>query len=172
MFTHPGKKLLFMGCDFGQRREWSEARSLDWHLLRWEPHRRLQRYIADLNHTYRSEAALHERDFSSDGFAWIDPSDWEKSVVSYLRRAADPDDYLVIVCNFTPIPRHNYRIGVPEHCHYQELLNSDAAEYWGSNVGNLGGFFSDPLPWHGRPCSLKLTLPPLSVSIFKPLHSP
>jgi 1,4-alpha-glucan branching enzyme len=168
MFTHPGKKLLFMGCDLGQWREWSEARSLDWDLLQWEPHQKLQRFVADLNRLYRSEPALYERDFSPRGFEWIDLHDWENSILSYVRRAADPNDYLVIVCNFTPVPRYGYRIGVPEHCPYAELLNSDAAQYWGSNMGNKGGFCSDPIPWQGRPCSLNLTLPPLSVTIFKP----
>ena len=170
MFTHPGKKLLFMGCDLGQWREWSEARSLDWDLLQWEPHQKLQRFVADLNRLYRSEPALYERDFSPQGFEWIDLHDWENSILSYIRRAADPNDYLVIVCNFTPVPRYGYRIGVPEHGPYVELLNSDAAQYWGSNVGNKGGFCSDPIPWQGRPCSLNLTLPPLSVTIFKPVH--
>jgi len=168
MYTHPGKKLLFMGQDFGQWREWSEATSLDWHLLQWEPHQKLQRYMADLNGLYTSEPALYERDFTSDGFEWIDWSDWENSIISYIRRAADPDDYMVIACNFTPVPRHGYRVGVPEHCRYREVLNSDAAAYWGSGMGNMGGFWSDAVPWHGRPCSLNLTLPPLAAVVFKP----
>ena len=170
MFTHPGKKLLFMGCDFGQWREWSEARSLDWHLLQWDPHRKLQRFVADLNRLYRSEPALYERDFDDHGFEWIDLHDWEYSIISYIRRAASPDDYLVVVCNFTPEPRYGYRIGVPDHCFYAEILNSDSEAYWGSNMGNNGGFYSEPTPWQGRPCSLSLTLPPLSVSVFKPVH--
>jgi 1,4-alpha-glucan branching enzyme len=170
MFTHPGKKLLFMGCDFGQGREWSEATSLDWHLVEREPHHKLQRYMADLNRLYRSQPALYERDFSGEGFEWIDLNDWEGSTISYIRRAADPDDYLVVACNFTPVPRPGYRIGVPEHCRYEELLNSDAAAYWGSNLGNQGGFWSDPIPWHGRPCSLHLLLPPLAMVVLKPVH--
>ncbi|MBN1580554.1 MAG: 1,4-alpha-glucan branching protein GlgB [Anaerolineae bacterium] len=170
MFTHPGKKLLFMGCDFGQWREWSEARSLDWDLVQWEPHHKLQRFVADLNQLYRSEPALYERDFDYHGFEWIDLNDWEHSIISYIRRAADPSDYLVVVCNFTPVPWHGYRIGVPDHGFYTEILNSDSEAYWGSNMGNNGGFHSEPTPWQGRPCSLSLTLPPLSVSVFKPKH--
>jgi len=168
MYTHPGKKLLFMGQDFGQWREWNQPTSLDWHLLQWEPHQKLQRYVAALNGQSTSEPPLYERDFTSDGFEWIDWSDWENSIISYIRRAADPDDYLVIACNFTPVPRHGYRVGVPEHCMYREVLNSDAAAYWGSGMGNMGGFWSDPVPWHRRPYSLNLTLPPLAAVVFKP----
>ncbi|MBN1935526.1 MAG: 1,4-alpha-glucan branching protein GlgB [Anaerolineae bacterium] len=168
MYTHPGKKLLFMGGEFGQWREWSEERSLDWHLLQWEPHQKLQRFVADLNRLYRSEPALHERDFSPAGFEWIDLHDWEHSIISYIRRAAHPGDHLVVLCNLTPTPREGYRIGVPEHCLYQEVLNSDAAIYGGSNMGNQGGFWSEELPWQGRPYSLNLTVPPLSICVFKP----
>jgi 1,4-alpha-glucan branching enzyme len=170
LYTHPGKKLLFMGCDIGQWQEWSEARSLDWHLLQWEPHHKLQRYVADLNRLYRSEPALYQRDFDYRGFEWIDLHDWENSAISYLRRAADPSDHLVVVLNFTPVPRLGYRVGVPHHGHYAELLNSDASVYWGSNTGNAGGFHSEPLSWQGQPCSLNLTLPPLSISVFKPQY--
>lgn len=168
MYTHPGKKLLFMGQDFGQGREWNEDAGLDWHQLELEPHHRLQRFVADLNHLYRAEPSLHERDFSHEGFEWIDLSDWEGSTISYIRRAADPGDHVVVVCNFTPVPRSGYRIGVPEHCFYREVLNSDATDYWGSGLGNLGGLRSDPIPWHGKPCSLNLTLPPLGIVVFKP----
>ncbi len=171
MFTHPGKKLLFMGADIGQWSEWSEARSLDWHLLQWEPHQKLQRFVADLNHLYQSEPALHQVDFSPEGFEWIDFHDWERSVIAYIRRAKDPDDHLVIACNFTPVPRQGYRLGVPELCHYAEVLNSDSAEYWGSNLGNQGGFPSEPIPWQGKPYSLELTLPPLATCIFKPVQA-
>jgi 1,4-alpha-glucan branching enzyme len=168
MYTHPGKNLLFMGCDIGQWQEWSEASSLDWHLLQWEPHQKLQRYVADLNRVYRSEPALYQRDFSPEGFEWIELHDSENSILCYLRRAADPSDHIVVVCNFTPVPRFGYRVGVPECCLYRELLNSDAEVYWGSNLGNAGGFAADPIPWQGRPCSLNLTLPPLGVCLFKP----
>jgi 1,4-alpha-glucan branching enzyme len=168
MFTHPGKKLLFMGAEIAQWSEWSEARSLDWHLLEWEPHQKVQRYMADLNRFYRSEPALYEMDFSFEGFEWVDFRDWERSIIAFLRKAKDPSDHLLVVCNFTPVPREGYRVGVPEHCHYAEVLNSDAEVYWGSNVGNRGGFWSEPTPWQGQPCSLELTLPPLAVCIFKP----
>lgn len=170
MFTHPGKKLLFMGADIAQWREWSEERSLDWHLLEWDPHHKLQRYVTDLNRLYRSEAALHQVDASYEGFEWIDFHDWERSIIAFLRKAKDPSDYLVVVCNFTPVPREGYRIGVPEHCHYAEVFNSDAEVYWGSNMGNRSGFPSQPIPWQGRPCSLELTLPPLAVCVFKPMR--
>jgi len=168
MWTHPGKKLLFMGQDFGQWHEWNEAASLDWDLLQWEPHRKLQYFVSDLNKLYAAQPALYQRDFTSDGFEWIDFSDWENSILCYIRRAADPGDYLVVACNFTPVPRQGYRVGVPEHCMYREVLNGDAPAYWGSGMGNMGGFWSDPVPWHGRPCSLNLTLPPLAAVVFKP----
>ncbi len=168
MYTHPGKKLLFMGSEFGQWREWSEAHSLDWHLLQWEPHQQMRRFVADLNRLYRSEPALYERDFDPAGFEWIDLHDWENSIISYVRRAAHPGDYLVVVCNLTPTPREGYRIGVPEHCMYREVLNSDAADYGGSNMGNRGGFWSEEQFWQGRAYSLNLTIPPLSVCVFKP----
>jgi len=170
MFTHPGKKLLFMGADIAQWREWSEVRSLDWHLLQWEPHQKLQHFVSDLNRLYRSEPALYQMDHSHEGFEWIDFKDWESSVIAYVRRAEDPADHLVVVCNFTPVPREGYRLGVPELCHYAEIFNTDAAAYWGSNVGNQGGFGSEPLPWQGQPCSLDLTLPPLAVCVFKPVR--
>jgi 1,4-alpha-glucan branching enzyme len=169
MFTHPGKKLLFMGADIAQWREWSEARSLDWDLLvDWEPNRKLQRYVADLNHMYRSKPALYQVDDSVEGFEWVDFRDWENSVIAYLRRAEDPSDHLLVACNFTPVPREGYRVGVPEHCFYAEILNSDAEIYWGSNMGNRGGFWSEPLAWQGQPCSLEITLPPLAVVVFQP----
>jgi 1,4-alpha-glucan branching enzyme len=170
MFTHPGKKLLFMGADIAQWREWSEERSLDWHLLQWEPHQKLQRYLADLNRFYRSEPALYQVDDSYEGFEWIDFHDWENSCIAYMRKAKDLSDHLIVVCNFTPVPREGYRVGVPEQCFYAEVLNSDSEIYWGSNMGNQGGFASEPIPWQGRPCSLELTLPPLSVCVFKPME--
>jgi 1,4-alpha-glucan branching enzyme len=168
MFTHPGKKLLFMGADIAQWSEWSEARSLDWHLLQWEPHQKLQKYVIDLNRLYRSELALYQVDDSYEGFQWVDFHDWERSVIAFLRRAKDPADHLLIVCNFTPVPRYGYRLGVPERSFYVEVFNSDSDNYWGSNVGNRGGLWSDPLPWQGQPCSLELTLPPLAICVFKP----
>jgi 1,4-alpha-glucan branching enzyme len=168
MFTHPGKKLLFMGADVGQWREWSESRSLDWDLLQWEPHQKVQRYVADLNRLYRSEPALWQVDHSHEGFEWVDFRDWERSVIAYLRKAKDPADHLLVVCNFTPVPREGYRVGVPDLCFYAEVFNSDSEIFWGSNVGNRGGFWSEPTPWQGQSCSLELTLPPLSACVFKP----
>lgn len=171
MYSHPGKKLLFMGGEFGQWDEWNHEKSLDWHLLNFKPHRRLQKYVMDLNHIYQSERALHEIDFSYEGFEWIDFHDAEKSIVSFIRKAKDPNDFLVIVSNFTPVPRMEYRIGVPENCFFREILNSDSYLYWGSNMGNAGGVNSNQVPWQGRPYSIKITLPPLSILIFKPVRN-
>jgi 1,4-alpha-glucan branching enzyme len=171
MFSHPGKKLLFMGGEFGQWDEWNHDKSIDWHLLNSMPHRRLQKFVMDLNHVYQSEPALYEVDFSYQGFEWIDFRDTENSTISFMRKAKDPDNFLAIVCNFTPVPRIGYRIGVPEICFYKEILNSDSQIYWGSNMGNAGGINADEIPWHGKPYSIYITLPPLSVLIFKPMRS-
>jgi len=168
MYGHPGKKLLFMGGEFGQWDEWNHDKSLDWHLLKYEPHRHLQKYVMDLNYLYRSEPALFEVDFSYEGFEWIDFRDTDHSVISFIRKAKDPRNFLVIVCNFTLLPRISYRIGVPEHCFYREILNSDSSIYWGSNMGNAGGIHSEEILWQGKPFSINIFLPPLSVLIFKP----
>jgi 1,4-alpha-glucan branching enzyme len=167
MWTHPGKKLLFMGGEFGQWREWNHDQSLDWHLLEYAPHRGLQRYVQDLNRLLRSEPALYELDFEPAGFEWVDPNDWEQSVLSYLRKRRDPNELLLVVGNFTPVPRHHYRLGVPRAGRWREILNSDAELYGGSGLGNLGGVEAVPLPSHGHPYSLTLTLPPLAVIVFK-----
>lgn len=168
MWTHPGKKLLFMGGEFGQWNEWSHERSLDWHLLQHATHRGLQRWIADLNQVYRSEPALFQRDFSNEGFEWVDVHDWESSIVSYLRFANDRRDCLLVVCNLTPVPRSDYRVGVPCGGYWKELLNSDASHYGGSGQGNLGGAHAEPVHTQGRAHSLRLQLPPLSVLVLKP----
>jgi 1,4-alpha-glucan branching enzyme len=169
MWTHPGKKLLFMGGEIGQRREWHHDRSLDWHLLGEGPyHRGLQRLVRDLNRCYRRERALYELDADPAGFAWIDCADSEQSVVSFVRRARDADDFVLVVCNFTSVPRHAYRVGVPRPGYYRELLNSDAGAYGGSNLGNDGGAWAEPRPWQGQPHSVALTLPPLAVLVLKP----
>lgn len=167
MYGHPGKKLLFMGGEFGQWDEWNHDRSIDWHLLQYEPHWRLQKYVKDLNHLYRSEPALYEVDFNYWGFEWIDFRDSEQSIVSFIRRSKSPDDFLIFVCNFTPVPRFNYRMGVPKSGFYKEILNSDSSEYWGSNLGNSGGVPAEEIPWHGRPYSMNITLPPLATIVFK-----
>jgi 1,4-alpha-glucan branching enzyme len=168
MFGHPGKKLLFMGTEIGQWDEWEEAHSLDWHLLQYEPHQKLQRFLADLNRLYRNQPALYEVDFDYTGFEWIDFMDSDNSIITFMRRASDYKDVLVFVCNFTPVYREDYRVGVPFHCEYEELLNSDSEIYWGSNKGNYGGLWSDEIAWHNQPYSLKLKIPPLSTMIFKP----
>ncbi len=170
LFGHPGKKLLFMGGEFGQRAEWYHATSLEWHLLAYEPHQGIQRLVADLNRLYAAEPALHEVDFDWHGFEWIDCNDADSSVLSFLRRAKDPENFLVVVTNFTPVVREAYRVGVPAPGFYREVLNTDAGVYGGSNVGNRGGVQAEPVPWLGRPYSLNLRLPPLGALFFKPQH--
>jgi 1,4-alpha-glucan branching enzyme len=168
MWGHPGKKLLFMGGELGQRREWNHDRSLDWHLLGEGPyHRGLQRLVRDLNALYRREPALYQLDTDPAGFAWIDCTDWEQSVISFVRRARDPEEFVLVVCNFTPVPRHAYRLGVPAPGYYRELMNTDGADYGGGNVGNEGGRRAEPTPWQGQPHSIMLTLPPLAVLMLK-----
>ncbi|HJR21606.1 MAG TPA: 1,4-alpha-glucan branching protein GlgB, partial [Dongiaceae bacterium] len=167
MFTHPGKKLLFMGCEFAQEREWNHDAGLDWHLLSDRDHSGAQALVRDLNAIYRNLPALHEHDCEPQGFEWIDASDHERSVIAYLRRGRDPDSIAIVVCNFTPEPQPNYRIGVPMPGFYAERLNTDSAFYGGSNVGNGGGLMAEPQGWHGRPHSINLTLPPLGTLILE-----
>jgi 1,4-alpha-glucan branching enzyme len=172
MYGHPGKKLLFMGGEFGQTREWSHDRSLDWHLLDAGPfHLGLQRLVRDLNGVYRRERALHEVDFEPAGFEWVDCNDWQSSVVAFLRRTRDPGDVVLVVSNFTPVVRSDYRVGVPRPGRWRELVNTDADAYGGSGQGNAGSVWSEPKAWHGRPHSLLLTLPPLSTVILKPAEA-
>ncbi len=168
MTAHPGKKLLFMGGEFGQWAEWSEAKSLDWHLLEHPPHQQLQRFVADLNHLYRAEPALHQVDFSWEGFDWIDFNDAEHSVISFVRRTRDPQDLVVVVCNFTPVPRHGYRVGLPMLGTYREILNSDWTQYGGSGVGNPEPIVAEAMPWQRCGYSALLNLPPLGVIYLKP----
>ena len=167
-YGHPGKKLLFMGAEFGQWDEWNFDKSLDWHLLQYEQHIKLKKYLTDLNALYRTEAALYEVDYEWRGFEWIDFRDADNSVLSFIRKAKEGEDFLVFVLNLTPVPRQDYRIGVPKGGSYRELLNSDSALYWGSNMGNSGGVAADEIEVYGRKYSLKLTLPPLSCLILKP----
>ena len=168
MWTHPGKKLLFQGQDFGQWTEWNENKSLDWHLTEFEPHRKMLKWVADLNALYKAEPSLYEQDYDWHGFEWIDANDWENSALAYIRRAVDPRDHLVVVCNFTPVVRHGYRVGVPSLTTYREVLNSDSEFYFGSNVGNAGALQAEAVNWQTQPYSMTMTLPPLSVVVFKP----
>jgi 1,4-alpha-glucan branching enzyme len=167
MYAQPGKKLLFMGGEFGQWHEWNHDTSLDWHLLDYVPHVGLRQWVMDLNRLYRSEPALHELDCDSSGFAWVDCNDAVSSVLSFLRHGKMSGATMLIVCNFTPVSRPNYRVGITRSGFWREILNSDAATYGGSQQGNLGGVEAVPVPYHGRPYSLNLMLPPLSVIFFK-----
>ena len=166
-YGHPGKKLLFMGQEFAQRTEFTEAHSLDWHLLQYEPHRGVQNLIADLNKLYAQEPALHEVDFDWHGFEWIDCNDADNSTFSFVRHGKNPDDIIVVVMNATPVPRSGYRIGVPRPGFYQEVLNTDAGIYGGSNMGNMGGVHSEVVRHMGRDHSIPMTLPPLSAVFMK-----
>jgi 1,4-alpha-glucan branching enzyme len=167
MYAHPGKKLMFMGCEFGQGREWNYDTSLDWHLLAQPLHGGLRQYVADLNRVYTTEPALHEVDFDAAGFEWIDCNDNENSVVSFIRRSKSGET-VVALLNFTPVPRDGYRIGVPVPGVYRELINSDAEMYAGSNLGNAGAVTAEPIPSHGHQQSLRLNLPPLGLLLLKP----
>jgi 1,4-alpha-glucan branching enzyme len=168
MWTHPGKKLLFMGSDFGQWNEWNHDAELQWDLLQWDTHRGVKKMIADLNALIRREPSLHEVDFDSTGFEWIDCQARDDSVLAYMRKGKDPEDFVVVVCNFTPVVRDNYPIGVPRLGWYQEIFNSDSQYYDGSNVGNFPGVMAEEPGWHFRPAQLKLRLPPLATVVLKP----
>ncbi|MBX6316548.1 MAG: alpha amylase C-terminal domain-containing protein, partial [Isosphaeraceae bacterium] len=168
MYALPGKKLLFMGSEFGQWREWNQDMSLDWHILDDPRHRGLQRWVRDLNTVYRAEPALHEFDCRPEGFAWIDADDAEHSVLSFLRRGSSEEDLVLVVGNFTPSVWRNFRVGVPRGGPWEEILNSDATLYGGSGQGNLGRLTAAPIGWHGRRQSLNLTLPPLGLILLKP----
>ncbi len=166
-WTQPGKKLLFMGGEFAQRGEWRHDHSLDWDLLAQPPHAGVQALVRDLNRVYAAEPALHEGDHQPSGFEWVDCNDAETSTISYLRRGASADVAVLVVCNFTPVPRQGYRVGVPWGGVWQELLNTDAREYGGSGQGNLGGVTATAMPQHGRPQHLAINLPPLAVVLFR-----
>jgi 1,4-alpha-glucan branching enzyme len=172
MFAQAGKKLLFMGGEFGQWAEWHHDRSLDWHLADVPPHAGLKRWVGDLNRLYRELPALHELDTNPRSFEWVDCNDAESSTISFLRKGQSPDDVVLVVCNFTPVPRLEYHVGIPSGGFWQECLNSDAEIYGGSGHGNYGGLASEEVAFHGRPFSLKLTLPPLGVVFFKPGPAP
>jgi len=167
-WTHPGKKLQFMGGEIAQWNEWDCDSELQWDLLQWEPHQGIQKMVTDLNAVYRREPALHQVDFESEGFEWIDSHNHKDSVLVYLRRAKDPSDFVMVACNFTPVVRENYRLGLPEGGWYDEIFNSDSTYYGGSNVGNYPGIRAEEQESHSRPFSAEFTLPPLSVVVFKP----
>lgn len=167
MYGHPGKKLLFMGGEFGQWDEWYHEKSLDWALLQYPAHQGVSNWVRDLNGCYRNEPALHEVDFSNEGFEWVDFHDAESSVIAFLRKGKNKRDTVLVVGNFTPVPRIGYRLGVPRAGFWKELLNSDAEQYGGSGHGNLGGVETDPVPSHGKEHSLRLVLPPLGVVFLK-----
>jgi 1,4-alpha-glucan branching enzyme len=167
MYAQPGKKLIFMGGEFGQGMEWNHEKSLDWHLLEYPYQGGLKRWVEDLNRTYRREPALYETDFDHTGFEWIDCNDMDNSAISFIRKGHSANQILLIVCNFTPVPRFNYRVGIPHKGFWKEQLNSNAGDYGGSGTGNLGGVDADPIPFHGRPYSIDITLPPLAALFFK-----
>ncbi len=166
MFAQCGKKMIFMGCEFAQWNEWYHETSLDWHLLEAAPHRGMQSWLRDLNRFYRATPSLYELDYDYQGFEWVDCDDSQQSCISLIRKGRDPNDLTLVVCNFTPVPRLNYRVGAPKAGTWVEALNSDSAFYGGSGLGNAGRVDSEPIPHHGRPCSLSITLPPLAAVFF------
>lgn len=170
MYGHPGKKLLFMGGEFAQFDEWSEAKSLDWHLLEFDKHREIKEYVKDLNKLYLKETAFWEYDFSWEGFEWINGFDADSSTISFIRKGKKPDNYLIFICNFTPVPRYTHRIGVPQKGKYKEILNSDSYKYGGSNVINDGEILSEAIEWDGRQNSIELKIPPLGMVIIKKIN--
>jgi 1,4-alpha-glucan branching enzyme len=167
MWAHPGKKLLFMGQEIGQRDEWNHNASVPWHVLEFPFHRKLQDLVRELNRLYRANPALHQVDFHYTGFEWVDFHDWESSIIAFIRRAEDPKDWLLVCCNFTPVPRQGYEFGVPEEGFYEEVLNTDSELFGGSNLGNGGLVSSRPVPKHDRKHSIAVTLPPLAVVVFR-----
>ena len=169
MWTHPGKKLLFMGGEFAQDREWNHDQSLDWHLLDDPLHGGMQKLVRDLNHLYRDRPALHRLDCEPEGFEWIDASDAEQSVLVFLRKSDNGAPPVVVLCNLTPQVHHDYRIGVPLAEAWSEILNTDDAAYGGSDVGNRGVLQTEDVPWHGRQALLSLTLPPLATIVLAPI---
>ena len=167
MWGHPGKKLLFQGCEFGQPREWNHDLEVDWDAAAREPHAGVQRLVRDLNRLYRDTPALHRRDCEPSGFRWIDYQNAEDSILSFIRHGEDGDAPVIVICNFTPVVRHGFRVGAPETGHWAEVLNTDSDIYGGSNVGNLGGARAEPVPWNDQPASLVVTLPPLATVMFR-----
>jgi 1,4-alpha-glucan branching enzyme len=167
MYAQPGKKLLFMGAELAQRREWNHESQLDWDLLHHDSHEGVRVWLEDLNRVYRDEPALHASDFDPEGFEWIDANDAQQSTLCFLRRARGRPERILCAFNFTPVPRPNHRIGVPLGGFWREILNGDSHRYWGSGQGNLGGVEAAPISWHGRPHAINVLLPPLSAVFFK-----
>jgi 1,4-alpha-glucan branching enzyme len=167
MFTHPGTKLLFMGAEFGQIIEWNFEGSLDWHLLEYDFHKGIKNFITDLNTVYKKHPALYEKQFEADGFEWINYNDNENAVLSYIRKGKNENDTLIVICNFTPVVREDYRIGLPKKGKLIELFNSDATIYGGSGLNNSNPISIVSIPWNGRDFSAAINLPPLGISIFK-----
>jgi 1,4-alpha-glucan branching enzyme len=167
MYGHPGKKLVFMGSEIGQYEEWNSSGSVRWELLQYDSHRKLQLFVQELNRFYRAHPALYEVDFHYSGFEWVDFRDAENSIIAFTRRAESAAESLMFCCNFTPMVRSGYDFGVPSEGFYQELFNSDAEIFGGSNLGNAGGVMAKPVPRHGRKYSVAVTLPPLAVVVFK-----
>lgn len=170
MYTHPGKKLLFMGCEFGQDREWNSEEGLRWFLLDHPMYRGMQNCVRDLNLMYRGNTCMWQQDFDYRGFEWLEHSNADDSVIAYIRHGYNNGDFMIVICNFTPVVRHNYRIGVPENCEYQEIFNSDDVNYWGSGVKNEGTIHSENQEYNYKPFSISVTLPPLSTIIIKPIR--
>jgi 1,4-alpha-glucan branching enzyme len=167
MYAQPGKKLLFMGGEIGQWNEWYHETCLDWHLLDYPFHKGIQQWVKDLNNLYQNEPALHINDFDPKGFEWIDCNDSQQSTLSLMRKGSSGEDTFIIICNFTPVPRHNFIVGTPQEGTWKELLNSDALDYGGSGQGNLGLVEAKATPFHGRPYSINITIPPLSIVFLK-----
>lgn len=167
MVGQPGKKLIFMGGEFGQWKEWNHDTSLDWHLLNYEPHQKMHAYMHDLLHLYQNEPSLYEQDFHHTGFEWIDFNDAPNSIVSFMRKDKSERKILIFICNFTPVARTNYRVGVPYSGFYNEIFNSDSSMYWGTNIGNSGGVWADEIEFHHRPHTINIRIPPLGVIVFK-----
>jgi 1,4-alpha-glucan branching enzyme len=172
MWAHPGKNLLFMGCEFAQEAEWNAEQSLDWHLLEDPAHDGVRRLVSDLNRSYRDERALWEIDFEPEGFWWLEPNDAENNVVAFGRASKNGREHAVCVANLSPVPREGYRMGLPRAGHWREAVNTDSEYYGGSGVGNYGGVDAEPVPWHGQPFSAELTLPPLGVVWMVPEGQP
>jgi 1,4-alpha-glucan branching enzyme len=166
MFTHPGAKLLFMGSEFGQSDEWNFEKSLDWHLLQYDYHSGIKKVVTDLNQLYKSQPALHQKQFSSEGFEWINYSDHQNAVLTYIRKGNNAKEDLIIVCNFTPVVRENYRIGIHQKRNLVPVFNSDNKNYGGSGAGSLETLKIELSPYDGRDYSVQLVLPPLSVIVY------